>query len=437
MGARNLFPLAAPVSHLVSLRQYSGRAVGLDGDQWLLSALRRHPFGPPEVILQDLSHRLDNLVNFGIFPFFVFSGATLPTKRKAADFAAQVREGERQRAAELTDHAFLNEAFGHWVNSIPMTYSAIRIFTERLRRRCIRFLVAPAEASAQLCYLARIGEISAIFTDNPEIFLFHPVCPVLSGFLNASGQVTVVLFSDFLAHLELEFPDFVALCVLSGTSLLERLSKYGLVGTLRLARKYDTIPQFVLSELNLTRSALDQLEIALIILKYIKVYDPRSGVMVTLQKSDYGFAFLGPEFRSIHELTRFVSGETDPASLPIGSVPTEPPFRILISELPRGLADSSPTPGEGTPAAQLSYSSAAVERELLRKERPEVNASILMEIRAERKNPTAVPLPRTRTHAPAKPKRKSSAVSPTALSLRSAAITDFFQPVPRPAVRSK
>ena len=85
MGVQNLLPLLAPVSKTISLFDFKGKRMAIDGFVWLHKASFRcakdivHDPGS-EKILPYLMNLLNKIISCGIIPVIVFDGQQLPQK---------------------------------------------------------------------------------------------------------------------------------------------------------------------------------------------------------------------------------------------------------------------------------------------------------------------------------------------------------------------
>jgi exonuclease-1 len=323
-GSRNLLPLAGPISQRVSLSDYADQVVGVDGCGWLLQSRKRHPSSPHTEVLSDASSRLSIFTRFSIRPYFMFNGATLPLKREAFERARALREQELQLAVGLNRERYLNRAFIHYMNSAEVTYSLVVDFIKILTSRSIPFLVSPSESLAQLAYLGATGLVAAILTNDPEIFFFNPICPILFRCFEESCHAVQVRFAEFLSHLQFDLHEFLACCALAGSSFTRKVSKLGLIGTMNFFRKRRDIKTVIL-ELS-DGEFLKEFELAMAVFRYIKVYNPEAETVTTLSPSDSTFECLGPNFESDDELGLFVSGEIDPRILKCDLLLTESPI---------------------------------------------------------------------------------------------------------------
>jgi exonuclease-1 len=336
-----LFAVAAPVASRQVLRNIAGQTVGIDGTPWLLQLRRRHPLpDETEACLADFAARLQLLRDSNVVPICIFEGAALPAKQRHIDELNLRRELERKRAMELSDSGFVNEAFDHYANSVAVDYNLVRRAIEIIHGLSLSYFVAPSESTAQLSYMARIGMIDSIMTDNPEILLFQPECPILIRFSERVPYFLELKLSAVLNHLAISFQDFLICTCLSGNPFIKKISNLGLFGTLARFRSThgysELLAQFGDEE------TINDVDMALNILTFLKVYDPNERRLVELHDTDCNFRFLAPKFKSASQLKAFIEGRVDPSTFEYSKTPALALVPFLRPEPQISIAESPP-----------------------------------------------------------------------------------------------
>lgn len=153
---------------------YRGERVAVDGYCWLHRAAytcaaelaEGRPCDKWQTFVAD---RARLLLSAGIEPTVVFDGARLPAK---GGEEAKRRLGRQEALANARRHAAMGNygaadaAYQKAVDITPaMAHAAIKV----LARLGVKTVVAPYEADAQMAFLERTGEVSAIITEDSDL----------------------------------------------------------------------------------------------------------------------------------------------------------------------------------------------------------------------------------------------------------------------------
>ena len=218
MGISGLLPALRQHSRRVHVSEYRGRRVAVDTSCWLHRAAyscalqllegrdarwfheqahgRQGPCSGAPPYVAYVLRRVQMLRASGVEPVLVFDGRAHPLKRATCEkrraakarAEAEAREalarGDRFRAEELAQRCM-----------VPRGAMAFELMTY-LRKgagcgagggdgRPVAFVVAPYEADAQLCHLARRGErgepdgVAALITEDSDLLVYGAPCDVL------------------------------------------------------------------------------------------------------------------------------------------------------------------------------------------------------------------------------------------------------------------
>lgn len=331
MGVQNLLPLVSPVAQKLPLTAFRGKRVAIDGFVWL----HRGSFGCAREICKDpgserilpyLAARMRRIRAAGIIPVVVFDGQSLPQKRNTNAKRHQERSENREKARLLEESGLFQEAIQYYQKGVEISFQTVYRWIKELKNEGIEYIVSPYEADAQLAYLARIGYVDCVLTEDSDLLVYQT--PLTLFKWDDMNMVTCVKYDDVLRLLGLTSQQFTAVCCFSGCDYLDHINKIGIqtaikmikatgsgqamIAALRANGKHEVPPDYE-----------EQLERAMTTFEAQRVYDPYSKKLKTLVAIENPQDFLGPVLAP-DLLADLVAGKIDTRTLQ--RVEPEPPI---------------------------------------------------------------------------------------------------------------
>ena len=271
MGIQSLLPLIKPALQQVSLSEFKGKRVGVDGNIWIHRGLFTCAVDlacgeEPDAYIKYCSNCARLLLDHGITPLVVFDGRALAAK---GDTSAKRNEGRQQARSEMDGHLealreleLQRESRPH-DKQLEYDMAAIRQKMERaaqsavkvtqqmvervmgaLRLLGVAVLRAPNEADAQLAFLARHRKVDAVLTEDSDLVAYACPC-VLVKLDRHAGTVQRLLWDDLgtvtvsgSGSLKgLTESMFLELCILCGCDYLDNIKGVGPKTALKLMLK--------------------------------------------------------------------------------------------------------------------------------------------------------------------------------------------------------
>lgn len=135
--------------------------------------------------------------------------------------------------------------------SLFFSSADIAIVREFIENMGIRVLDAKYDGEALCSYLSKIGKVSAVITNDSDVFFFG--CQsVICKFIDEGGLELNI--ESILEKLEIDFKQFIDLCILCGTDFNESIRGYGFVRSLGLIQRYGDLETI---RSNITNMVLD------------------------------------------------------------------------------------------------------------------------------------------------------------------------------------
>lgn len=262
MGIHQLLPLLKPAMKEVSLSEFRGKRVGVDGNVWV----HRGAFScsvdlatgtETDAYVRYCTNLAQMMIQHGVRPLVVFDGKSLrakdgtTTKRRAgrnqaSGDMAQHNDSLREMRLELEsrpgDTQLLYEIGAAQQrmercaqSAISVTQPMVEKVMAALHSMGVEVLRSPYEADAQLAFLARHRKVDAVLTEDSDLVAYACPC-VLLKLDRHTGQcqrinwddVRSVKAGDGLSLASFTDTMFLELCILMGCDYLESVKGVGL-----------------------------------------------------------------------------------------------------------------------------------------------------------------------------------------------------------------
>ncbi|EWC45046.1 hypothetical protein DRE_06326 [Drechslerella stenobrocha 248] len=285
------------------------------------------------------------LQHYGVIPYIVFDGDYLPGKKGTEKCRERKREASQAAGLEHLRLGHASAAHLELQKSIDVTPLMARYFIEELKKAKVSYVVAPYEADAQMAYLERIGEVSAIISEDSDLLVFGTRCLLTK--LDQYGECIAIDRSDFpkVASAKLSGwsdSEFRHMAILSGCDYLTNIPKMGIKTAYKFVRKYKSTEKILRAiRMDGSFSVPSGYEEAFILadmtFQYQCVYCPVSQRLVTctgntipdaadiIQRDNFGRSY------DSTIASKVASGELDPITkleIKINLVPAKPPERF-------------------------------------------------------------------------------------------------------------
>lgn len=250
MGTPKLIAMLSEIRDPTKLSRYSGKRFAIDGYNWFYDCLRysiRNDEDYETGFIDRILKKAVNLESFGIEPYFVFDGQSIPTKDAIFAKRRQARQIAKSRVEEYTilqkkhsslklfaeqelaymllgdidrekckklksriveeqnkESEYKTLAREELAKSILITWDMKQKLFDEFDRRKIGYMIAPNEADAQLVYLERIGFCDGIIAQDSDLLTYG--CKTLIRDITESGEC--VEFSRDQFHRVKKIKDF-------------------------------------------------------------------------------------------------------------------------------------------------------------------------------------------------------------------------------------
>ena len=181
------------------------------------------------------------LLDFGVTPYLVFDGASLPSKAETNASRKIIREKSKVSGHALYAAGNTSAAYNEFQKGVEITTTMVACVVRGLRRANVQYIIAPYEADAQLVYLERQGIIDAILSEDSDLLVFGAKHLITK--LDQYGGCTEIDRDDFASCRDISLVGwtdamFRRMAILSGCDYLRNIPKLGLQNAYRYVRTY-------------------------------------------------------------------------------------------------------------------------------------------------------------------------------------------------------
>ena len=308
MGINALLPFVDKAAGSdVHLSDFAGKIAAIDGYYWLHRGARLCPIemvrGTYATGFVDYCIRqVELLRRHGVEPLVVLDGARLPAKSGTEERRHDKRKHAAAEAAELLRRGMREQATAAYLKAVNITAEHAYQFILALRKRQVRYIVAPYEADAQIAKLATSGEVHLVLAEDSDMLAFG--CPrVLTKLDYGSGYGRLLERSKLQAAKDggqamfqpwNEWDQggrFLELCILAGCDYLDAIKGVAIKSAHKLLKQHksaEKVAKFLGMEGKFPDGPaglaeyLEQLQQAKETFRHQRVYDPKLKKVVPL-----------------------------------------------------------------------------------------------------------------------------------------------------------
>ncbi|KAF0694687.1 Aste57867_14457 [Aphanomyces stellatus] len=329
MGISNLLPQLKSITVESKLQSFKGQTIAVDGYVWLhrgvYSCSQELCLGQEsDRYVAYFMERVDFLLKCGIHPYIVFDGGFLPMKKLKEDERRASREKHHAAGVEYLKAKNLEMARQSFIKAVDVSpYMAHRVI-QSLKKKGVKYVVAPYEADAQMAFMVRAGLVDAVISEDSDCLPYG--CKKVLFKMDQYGSVEVIDMISLAKNKTLSFVGFtddmfLDMCILSGCDYVASIPGLGIKKSHGLILRYGSYQKVVRAlrlegKMAIAKSYENDVAQARWTFRHQRVYDPVTQTLVHVtplpaaligQNTD----FLGPVISN--ELAKGIAeGEIDP-----------------------------------------------------------------------------------------------------------------------------
>jgi len=247
-----------------NIDDFKGKWVAIDAYNTLYQFLSiiRQPDGMPlsdsqgrtTSHLTGLLYRTSNLLEYGVFPVFVFDGKPHELKSPTLEGRRYIKEKAREEWKLALEMGDLEKAKTKAQQTSVLTSEMVSASQELLGYLGVPFVRSPSDGEAQASYMAEKGDVWATASQDFDSLLFG--APILIRNLTITGKRKLpkrkeyvdvvpeeVNLKDALSSLEITREQLIDIAILVGTDFNDGISGIGPKRALKLIKQHKNLEQ--------------------------------------------------------------------------------------------------------------------------------------------------------------------------------------------------
>lgn len=141
--------------------------------------------------------RLEQLMHFQVIPYVVFDGGYLPMKGGEEKDRRESRARAMEKGRAYMEAGNIDDARNAFTKAVDITPEMAHHVILELRKRKIKYVVAPYEADAQMAFLCKAKLADFVISEDSDCIPYG--CPRVLFKLDATGFGDAYV-EDFLFH---------------------------------------------------------------------------------------------------------------------------------------------------------------------------------------------------------------------------------------------
>jgi flap endonuclease-1 len=253
-----------------------GKKVAIDSS--ILLYKFRYTFSTDDFHIRGFKQKVEEFKRIGIHPVFVFDGKPPEAKREILNQRKENRDKMKDRLEILTkefEELGVSPNFNEFINDYgesdnpggepggePGELKASKIHAEMqkikknllyvhkhhsvevmdlLKSLGIPFFESYGEAEEFCAFLQKKGVVEYILTEDTDILAFGGTNIIFQ----TKNKFEIIVLETILNSLEINYFEFIDLCILCGCDYTQKIPKVGPVSALRIIKEYRTIENFI------------------------------------------------------------------------------------------------------------------------------------------------------------------------------------------------
>ena len=168
-----------------------------------------------------LFNKTINLLKMNIIPIYVFDGKPPSFKNQTIN---NRKEAKKQACEKLNDEDMNDEdKIKYFKRTVSITKTQIEECIELLEIMGIPYVIAPEEADSQCAELVKCGIADGVLTEDMDIMTFGSK-KIYRNLTSYKKEPIEISMEDVLKELNLNYEQFVELCLLFGCDYCDKLN---------------------------------------------------------------------------------------------------------------------------------------------------------------------------------------------------------------------
>ena len=161
------------------------------------------------------------LLKKNIIPIYVFDGKAPDLKSKVIQERKEIKKKAWEKLESLTNE---KEKIKYFKRTVSISWKQLEECKELLTLMGIPYVEAPEEADSQCAWLVKNGYASGVLTEDMDILTFGSK-RIYRNLGSYKKQTLEINLEDILEKIELDYDQFIELCILFGCDYCDRVKE--------------------------------------------------------------------------------------------------------------------------------------------------------------------------------------------------------------------
>jgi len=236
------------------------------------------------------------LIKRGIIPIYVFDGVPPDIKKKTLDTRKQIR---KRALKKLNTAETKEDKIKYFKRTVSISKKQMNECRDLLDLMGIPYVDAPEEADSQCAYLARMGFVDGVLTEDMDILTFGSPL-IVRNLASQKKQINHISLQKILTTLNFTHEQFIDFCILLGCDYCDGMSDIKPKIIYEVYSKHhninDTIEEFKESNYNvpkifnykIAKKYFQTAEVCKVSHKDLEILKPRQAELTNLLVNKHG-----------------------------------------------------------------------------------------------------------------------------------------------------
>lgn len=159
-----------------------------------------------------LFNKIILLLSNDIVPVFVFDGKPSELKYKTIIDRKHIKLLYNEKLKIANN---IEDKIKYFKKTTSITKKELEECKELIELMGIPYIIAPEEADSQCAYLAKVGLVDAVYTDDMDVLTFgSPI--IIKNLISIKNKPLEINLSKILSEIKLNYEEFIDFCILLG-----------------------------------------------------------------------------------------------------------------------------------------------------------------------------------------------------------------------------
>ena len=236
------------------LYELSGKRIAIDASLFIYQSLinirkggepYKNKRGETTSHILGIYYKTSNLLSLDITPVYIFDGKPPEEKRKIIDQRKKVANDCKKQLENETDVDKINQLKK---KTVRLTYEIVDDVKNLLDLMGVDYIHMDGEAEGLASELCRLRYVDYIMTEDMDSLAFGTptlIRKCIDKQVKIKDSISIFHLDEILKSLELDYDQFVEVCILCGCDYCPNIQKIGCLTAYKLIKTHGSIDEFL------------------------------------------------------------------------------------------------------------------------------------------------------------------------------------------------